>query len=156
MTLNLPRASDLPGILRVAAVLALAAGAGVWGAILLAPAPASLPPALRSAGPRAADTSAAALLFGKNEALKTQVTVAGVISAGANGAAVLSVDGGPPLAWRAGQEVAPGLQLVRVEAAGVVLDQNGTQATLTIPALPDAPGSITAAPEAVVARRAGR
>jgi general secretion pathway protein C len=143
MRLHLPRRADLPGILHIAAILALAAGAGVWGAILFAPSPPAPPPALRSAPPRAADTTAAALLFGKNEALKTQVTVAGVISAGPNGAAVLSVDGGPPVAWRAGQEIAPGLLLLRVEAGGVVVDQNGAQAAMSVPALPDGAGGIT-------------
>ena len=34
---------------------------------------------------------------------------AGVSPAGPDGAAVLSVDGGPPLAWRTGAEVAPGI-----------------------------------------------
>jgi general secretion pathway protein C len=132
----------LPGVTRTLAILGLAAGLGVWGAILFAPRPGELPPAVRPAVNRFNDTSPAALLFGKNGALKTQVAVTGLISSGAMGAAVLSIDGGPPLAWRAGQEISPGLHLLRVDANAVILDQNGTQATIAIPALPDAPGGI--------------
>lgn len=139
------RRIGLPGAARALAILALAAGIGVWGAVIFAPGPQDLPPAMRPGVGRFDDTAPAALLFGKNGTLKTQVTVAGLISSGTEGAAVLSVDGGPPLAWRMGQDLAPGLRLLRVDAGGIVLDQNGTQATIAIPSVPDAAGGIVVA-----------
>jgi general secretion pathway protein C len=48
MPLSLP--SALPAALRVLAILALAAGVGAWGSILLAPRPGPLPPAVSGAG----------------------------------------------------------------------------------------------------------
>ena len=88
----------LPAAFRILAVLALAAGLGVWASILLAPKAGALPPAVSAQAPRAADNTPVALWFGKDEAMRTQITVLGVIAAGADGAAVLSIDGGPPLA----------------------------------------------------------
>ena len=89
-------------------MLAAAGGIGLWGATLFAPRPAAMPPALAPAAPRAPDNGPVALWFGKDEALRTQISVLGVI-AGNDGAAVLSVDGGPPSAWRLGDEIAPGI-----------------------------------------------
>ncbi|ALM81953.1 hypothetical protein [Bordetella sp. N] len=134
-----------PQLARVLAILALAGGLGVWGAILFAPAPGALPPALRPAAVRATDTSPAALLFGKDGTLKTQVTIAGLIASGDDGAVILSVDGGPPQAWRAGQDITPGLRLVRVERNEIVLDQGGTTTTISAPPLPPAAAGIITA-----------
>ncbi len=134
-----------PRLTRIAAVLACAAGLGVWGVILLAPRPATLPPALRPATVRATDTAPAALLFGKDGTLKTQVNVTGLIAGSgdnADGAVILSVDGGPAQAWRAGQEIAPGLRLVRIDNLAIVLDQNGTTTSVSAPPLPPAPAGI--------------
>jgi general secretion pathway protein C len=136
----LPRRSTLPRVARILAILAAAAGLGVWGVILFAPRPGSLPAALQPSAQARTDTDPAALLFGKNGALHTQVTLAGVIAAGNDGAAVLSVDGGPNLAWHTGQEVAPGVRLVQVQGRAVVLDQNGTRASVALPELPAANG----------------
>ncbi|WZB65635.1 hypothetical protein WJ971_24015 [Achromobacter xylosoxidans] len=89
-----PSLPAAPAAFRVLAILALAAGLGVWGAILLAPAPAALPAAVSAPAPRAADNTPVALWFGRDEALRTQISVLGVIAAGPDGAAVFSVDGG--------------------------------------------------------------
>ena len=87
-----PALPSAPSLLRVLAMLAAAGGIGLWGATLFAPRPAAMPPALAPA-PRAPDNGPVALWFGKDEALRTQISVLGVI-AGNDGAAVLSVDGG--------------------------------------------------------------
>ena len=73
-----------------------------------------------------------ALWFGKDEALRTQISVLGVI-AGNDGAAVLSVDGGPPSAWRLGDEIAPGIALRGIEAGAVIVKQGGRSSRLPAP-----------------------
>ncbi|MBQ2649935.1 MAG: general secretion pathway protein GspC, partial [Achromobacter sp.] len=79
-----------PAVCRVVAMLALAAGLGAWGAVLLAPKPPALPAAVSAPPPRAADNMPVALWFGRDEVLRTQISVLGVIAAGADGAAVFS------------------------------------------------------------------
>lgn len=122
-----------PAALRVLAILALAAGLGVWGAVLFAPAP------------RAADNGPVALWFGRDEVLRTQISVLGVIAAGPDGAAVFSVDGGPPLAWRVGDEVAPGIVLRAVGADAVTVEQGGRASRIAAPAAPAPEGGIARA-----------
>jgi len=135
-----------PAALRIAAILALAAGIGVWASILLAPRPASLPPAVSAAAaPRAVDNGPGALWSGKDEAMRTQISVLGVIAAGPDGAAVLSIDGGPPLAWRVGDEVAPGIVLREVAAETITVEQAGRASRLPAPAAPPAPAGIVRA-----------
>jgi general secretion pathway protein C len=144
MPLSLP--SALPAALRVLAILALAAGVGAWGSILLAPRPGPLPPAVSgAAAPRAADNGPGAGWFGKDEAMRTQIAVQGVIAAGPGGAAVLSVDGGPSLAWRVGDEVAPGIVLREIAADAVTVEQAGRGSRLPAPAAPPAPAGIARA-----------
>ncbi|QVQ28821.1 general secretion pathway protein GspC [Achromobacter deleyi] len=137
-----PTLPSAPAALRVIAVLALATGLGVWASILLAPRPGPLPPAVSAAAPRAADNTPVALWFGKDEVMRTQISVLGVIAAGPDGAAVLSVDGGPPLAWRAGGEVAPGIVLRDIAADAVTVEQAGRMSRLATPAAEAAPPGI--------------
>ena len=85
-----------------------------------------------------------ALWFGKDEALRTQISVLGVI-AGNDGAAVISVDGGPPSAWRLGDEIAPGIALRGIEAGAVIVEQGGRSSRLPAPLMPPAPAAITPA-----------
>ncbi|CAB3631092.1 type II secretion system protein N [Achromobacter pestifer] len=134
-----------PATLRVLAVLALAAGLGVWAAVLLAPRPGPLPPAVSAAAPRAADNTPVALWFGKDEVMRTQISVLGLIAAGPDGAAVLSVDGGPPQAYRAGGEVAPGIVLREITVDAVTVEQGGRLNRLATPAALAAPAGIAKA-----------
>ncbi|AVC43071.1 general secretion pathway protein GspC [Achromobacter ruhlandii] len=134
-----------PAALRVLAILALAAGLGVWGAVLFAPAPPALPAPVAAPAPRAADNGPVALWFGRDEVLRTQISVLGVIAAGPDGAAVFSVDGGPPLAWRVGDEVAPGIVLKAVGADAVTLEQGGRASRIAAPAAPAPEGGIARA-----------
>lgn len=134
-----------PAALRVLAVLALAAGVGVWAAVLLAPRPGPLPPAVSAAAPRAADNTPVALWFGKDEVMRTQISVLGLIAAGPDGAVVLSVDGGPPLAYRAGGEVAPGIVLRDIAVDAVTVEQGGRLNRLATPAALAAPPGIAQA-----------
>ncbi len=134
-----------PAACRVLALLALAAGLGVWGAVLLAPTPAALPAAIAAPAPRAADNTPVALWFGRDEVLRTQISVLGVIAAGPDGAAVFSVDGGPPAAWRVGDEIAPGIVLQDIGAEAVTVEQGGRANRLAAPVAPAPAGAITRA-----------
>jgi len=134
-----------PRALRVLAIAATAAGAGLWSAILLAPAPGDLPPALAMAAAPTSDTRAVAMLFGTDGAIDTQISVLGLIAAGAHGAAVLSVDGGPARAYRVGEEIAQGLALAGVSPTGVELDRGGARVGAAAPAHPAPPAGIVPA-----------
>jgi len=132
---------------RAAAVLALAAGIGLWGAVLLAPPPRPLPPMLTTPPPAGSGSAPLAQWFGSSAA-SVKVTVLGLISAGERGAAILRIDGGPPQAYRVGQTIADGVTLARVEQGGVVLDQAGAPIRVEAPAAPvmPAPGFVPAGP----------
>lgn len=127
----MPQRIDPARLAQHAAVLVLAAGVGVWGAVLMAPRATTLPPMLAAPRPDTGDTAALARWFGTSVA-PVKVSVLGLISAGAHGAAILAIDGGEPRAYRVGQAIADGVTLSKVERAGVVLDQSG--ATIRVPA----------------------
>jgi general secretion pathway protein C len=126
----------LPGLLQGLAALALAAGVGVWASVVLAPAPGPQPPVLASSLAPRLDTSAITGWFGGGNA-RVRVTLAGLIASDAQGAALLSVDGGKPQAFRAGQAVAPGVTLLRVTPTQVEVDMEGATETLRPPANPN-------------------
>ncbi|MYZ43394.1 general secretion pathway protein GspC [Schauerella aestuarii] len=134
--------------MRIAAAIAIAIGIGLAAALLLAPHPGALPPAIMAAPPPSIDTSPAARLFGKNEALTTQVVVAGIISGEESGAAVLKIDGGPAAAWRVGQEIAPGLVLIGVDANGIELERDSGKLRVSAPQSDAAVAGIRTLPDA--------
>lgn len=140
------RSPSMPALLRFMAIAALASGIGIWGAVLLAPQPGPLPAALTRPPPRAVDNTAVALWFGKDEVLRMQISVLGVIAGGPDGAAILSVDGGAPVALRAGQEVAPGVYLRDVSANQIVIEQHGVETSLNAPAALESSDGIRATP----------
>jgi len=86
------------------------------------------------------------MLFGTDGVLDTQITVLGLIAAGTQGSAVLSVDGAPARAYRIGTELAPGLSLVEVSTNGVELDRNGARLRVAAPKLAAVPAGIVAVP----------
>ncbi|AOB34000.1 hypothetical protein AKI39_24095 [Bordetella sp. H567] len=131
----MPQRIDPARLARGVAVLALAAGAGIWGAILLAPRADTLPPMLDAPRVATGDTAAVAGWFGTSAA-PVKVSVLGLIAAGAHGAAILAIDGGEPRAYRVGQAIVDGVTLARVERAGVVLDQGGQSIRVAAPAEP--------------------
>ena len=126
--------ASLPTLSRQAAQLALAAGIGVWGAIVLAPKPSTMPPGLTAAPPRG-DTAAIARWFGATPAA-VKVVMAGLITSGKRGAALLQIDNNPLQAWRVGQTVASGVTLTAVERDGVVLDVGGAIQRVAAPSPP--------------------
>ncbi|NYT50611.1 hypothetical protein H0A72_14920 [Parapusillimonas granuli] len=118
-------------------MLALAVGAGVWGALLLAPKPAAPPPALEAPAATGQDTAAVARWFGGG-ALRVRVAVAGLIASDdGRGAALLAINGGKPQAYRVGQALAPGVTLAAVAADGVSIDQDGVIEKVAVPVRPE-------------------
>ena len=125
----------LPGLLQGLAMLAVAAGLGVWAAILLAPTPSALPPALAPSLAPQPDTAAISAWFGGGNS-RVRVALVGLIASDTHGAALLSIDGGSPQAFRAGQSIAPGVTLARVGLDHIEIDQEGASESLRAPANP--------------------
>lgn len=131
-----PARPDAPALLRGLAMAACAAGTGVWAALLLAPVPHEFPPALETAEQAAPDTSAVAQWFG-GQALRVRVAVSGVIASNdGGGAALLSVDGAAPRAYRAGQTLAPGVVLESVSRTSISISQDGVVESVALPVKP--------------------
>jgi len=129
----LPRV-DMPAFARGLAIVALALGIGVWGALLFAPAPRALPPMLDTVTSEQ-NTAAVARWFGGG-ALRVRVAVMGLITSDKGGAALLSVNGGTAQAYRVGQTLAPGVTLAGVTANAVSIDQDGVTEQVAMPANP--------------------
>lgn len=120
-----------PLIAQSLAMLATAAGVGLWSALLLAPPPAAAPPLLAS-GP-APDQNITPLInwFGGGSA-RLRVVVLGLLSSGQRGTALLSINGGPPKAYSVGHALAQGVTLSAVLPHGVSIDQDGMIEDITI------------------------
>lgn len=128
--------SHVPAWLRAAAMVATAAGIGLWAALLFAPEPRESPPVLDSMAPPLRDTAPVAQWFG-GQPLRVSVAALGVIAADdGSGAALLSVDGAPPRAYRVGQPLAPGVSLDAVTTSAVSIAQDGVIEQLALPANP--------------------
>ncbi len=146
--LRLPAAESLrrhaPGMLRSAALLAIAGGIGVWSALLLAPRPAPAPPMLAAQAAPARSLAPLEGWFGSGRG-RLQVRIAGLMAAGVRSTAVLSIDGAPARAFRVGDDLAPGITLTAVHAGGIVVSQDGMDETVAAPAPPAAaPGFVPA------------
>ena len=122
------------------AIVACAAGVGVWGAILLAPTPSALPPALAGATIQNVDVSPVAEWFGAGAGSRVKIVSSGLIAAGDRGTAILAVDGQRPRAYGVGQALANDLVLSQVRPHGVVITQGADSIEVTMPALPPVKG----------------
>jgi general secretion pathway protein C len=74
------------------------------------------------------------------------IRLGGVIAPGSKkgrGVAVLAVDSKPMRAYRSGDEIAPGIQLVEVQATRVLIEQNGARTEVSLPPTkaPSLPGN---------------
>jgi len=137
---------SLPRLATFVALLALAIGIGIWGAILLAPSPPPAPPTAVSDGALRTDTSPVAGWFGTGAGARIQVVVAGLIAAGPRGSAVLAIDGRPARAYAVGTQLAEGVTLAEVRGTGVVLDQGGERVEVEAAKLPPVDGIRTVPP----------
>lgn len=127
-----------PRLAQAAAMLAVAAGIGLWSALLLAPRPAPAPPALASGPAPGQDATPVANWFGGGSA-RLRVAVVGLIASGGQGAALLSINGGPAKAYRVGQSLAQGVTLSAVLPHGVSIDQDGIIEDIAMPSQPMPP-----------------
>ncbi|MCB5364390.1 hypothetical protein H0484_11585 [Pusillimonas sp. CC-YST705] len=127
----------LPKLVLALATLVVAAGIGVWGAILLAPSTPAQPPVLASNLAPQLDTTAISAWFGGGNS-RVRVALVGLIASDEHGAALLSIDGGKPQAYRSGQTLAPGVILAKVGPEHVEIDQEGAVESLRTPAHPNA------------------
>ncbi|WP_296224726.1 type II secretion system protein N [Ralstonia sp. UBA689] len=96
-----------------------------------------VPREARIAQTEALDTGAAVTLFGGGpHSGPRDVQVAGVVAdlADGTGAAIVSVDGGPPQAVRAGKALSSNLKLVEIKARSVVIERNGARQEIPLPA----------------------
>lgn len=126
---------DWQAVSRNLVLLLFAAGTGVWGALLFAPKPASVPAALPQVSTQGVDTAPVASWFGGGTT-RLRVAVAGLMATSKGGAALLTINGGPAQAYRAGQELAPGVTLTGVRPDGVLVNQDGTIQHIPAPARP--------------------
>ncbi|QUP52505.1 pilus assembly protein PilZ [Ralstonia syzygii] len=97
----------------------------------------SVPREARVAQTDALETGAAVTLFGGGpQSGPRDVQVAGVVAdlADGSGAAIVSIDGGPPQAIRAGKALSPSLKLVEIKARSVVIERNGVRQEIALPA----------------------
>lgn len=146
--LSLPALSGMraPVVVQAAATVALAAGIGLWGALLLAPRPAPAPPALVAGPAPGQDLTPVSDWFGGGSA-RLRVAVVGLIASGRHGAALLSINGGPAQAYSVGQTLAPGVTLWAVLPNGVSIDQDGIIEDVSMPSGPLVPhGFVPVAP----------
>ena len=108
-----------------------------------------------SAGPsalaRACSLAPVINWFGGNSA-RLRIEVVGLIASGQHGAALLSINGEPPKAYRTGQTLAQGVSLSAVLPQGVAIDQDGITETITIAAQQPAQPGFIAAPPATTGR----
>jgi general secretion pathway protein C len=129
------------------AMVAAAAGAGVWGAILLAPQPGMLPPAIAGSPPQDMDARPVAAWFEAGPASRVKLVSSGLISAGAASSAILAVDGGTPRAYGVGHRLAQDLVLAEVSPDGVVILQGVHRIEVAAPRLPPVSGISSAVRE---------
>lgn len=127
---------DAAALLHKLAILAMAVGVGVWGAVIFAPVPGEQPPALEVGVAPSRDTAAVSRWFG-GAALRVRVTVVGLIAGDkGGGAALLALNGAAPQAYRVGQVLAPGVTLAAVGPNAVSIDQDGVIEQVDMPAHP--------------------
>ncbi|WP_426395622.1 type II secretion system protein N [Ralstonia sp. R-29] len=97
----------------------------------------SVPREARVAQTDALETGAAVTLFGGGpQSGPRDVQVMGVVAdlTDGSGAAIVSVDGGPPQAVRAGKSLSSNLKLVEIKARSVVIERNGARQEIPLPA----------------------
>lgn len=121
-----------PLIAQALAIVAMAAGIGVWGALLLAPQPMATRPFLATGPAPGQDISPLVNWFGGGSA-RLRIAVVGLLSSGQRGTALLSINGGPPKAYSVGHTLAQGVTLSAVSPHGVSIDQDGIIEDITAP-----------------------
>lgn len=116
----------LPLIFSLLAVIALSASAAYWFIELNKPAQRRLAPIVQASAPEPSADAAATLFGGQVVTVAvSNYQLTGVVSAGAQGVAILVADGQPPKALQVGREIAPGVLLKEVHPKHVMLSEGG-------------------------------
>lgn len=145
MPLSLPSAfrfdagaAWLPRIATLLLFVALCALATRWVLTFSAMDTIPVPKTARVAQTEAVETGAIATLFGGSpQAGVRDVQLLGVIADPVGGgAAVVSIDNGPPKALRAGAALSPQIRLVEIRDRAVVIERDGARQTIALPARP--------------------
>lgn len=125
-----------PQGVQVAALLAAVAGVALWSTLLLTPAQSHSP--VPAAAPVEQVESLAVQWFSQ-QAAQVDIKVSGVMAGTRGAVAILSLNGGPPRSYLAGERLAQGVRLVAIEAEAVVIEQGKGNLRLNVAKLPDAP-----------------
>jgi general secretion pathway protein C len=142
--------ANLPRAFTFVLVLALAVTITGWALDFTArrtPSEPVRPVTVGNPAPRtqAADIAPTAFLFGALPGADgSNIRLVGVIAQGTRGegVALLAVDGRPPLALRAGTEIAAGVTLAEVRADRVVISRSGALQEIRLPAKPAPDGIV--------------
>ncbi|WP_020205839.1 MULTISPECIES: hypothetical protein [Cupriavidus] len=143
----------LPRLAALVLFVALCALATRWVLTFSAMKTIAVPRTARVAQTEAVETGAAGTLFGgAAQSGVRDVQLIGVVAeigggsanVGNGGAAILSLDGGPPKAVRAGTALSPQLRLVEIRDRGVVIERNGVRQEIALPV----PAIVTRGPAA--------
>jgi general secretion pathway protein C len=123
----------LPPAVGALACVALISGVTYWGAQWLTPLPGV--PAIDPTPPVSDQTASAVARWLTPGEESLDIVVAGVMVSRSAAAAMLSVNGGPPRAYVAGDRLGHATTLREIEARGIVVDRAGTVERLAVPAL---------------------
>lgn len=136
-TFRLPAAAWAPRAAALALFVALCALATWWALAFSAMRTIPVPKTARVAQTEAVETGALATLFGGSpQAGVRDVQLLGVIAdvGRGSGAAVVSIDNGPPKALRAGASLSSQIRLVEVRDRSIVIERNGARQVIALPA----------------------
>ncbi|MFJ4290422.1 type II secretion system protein N [Cupriavidus sp. NPDC089707] len=131
----------LPRLASVALFVALCALATYWALTFSAMRTLPVPQSARVAQTEAVETGAVATLFGGSaQGGPRDVQLLGVVAEvdGGAGAAIVSLDGGPPKAVRSGAELSQQIRLVEIRQRSVVIERSGVRQEIALPVQPGA------------------
>ncbi|WP_439683805.1 Type II secretion system protein GspC N-terminal domain-containing protein [Cupriavidus oxalaticus] len=126
----------LPRLASVALFVALCALATYWVLTFSAMRTLPVPQSARVAQTEAVETGAVATLFGGSaQGGPRDVQLLGVVAEvnGGAGAAIVSMDGGPPKAVRSGAELSQQIRLVEIRQRSVVIERSGVRQEIALP-----------------------
>lgn len=128
-------AAWLPRVAGMVLFVALCALLTHWALVFSAMRTIPVPQSARVAQTEAIETGAAATLFGGSAQGGRDVQLLGVVADVdmGSGAAIVSVDGGPPKAVRAGADLSQRVRLVEVRERSVVIERGGVRQEIVLP-----------------------
>ncbi|WP_042883454.1 general secretion pathway protein [Cupriavidus necator] len=129
-------AAWLPRLASLVLFIALCALATYWALTFSAMRTIPVPQSARVAQTEAVETGAVATLFGGSaQGGPRDVQLLGVVAevGGGAGAAIVSLDGGPPKAVRAGASLSQQIRLAEIRQRSVVIERSGVRQEIVLP-----------------------